>query len=100
MTEAWLLADRDGFADFFRVRKGRLPPDPEAVPHAKQTLLELCLQSSSRDIRRDVVTADGKTGPLYVSRINEFAAAHWNVGVAATNSPSLARALNAIKALP
>ena len=100
MTEAWLMADKEGFAGFFHVRPSRLPLHPESVEHAKRTLLDLCLASSSRTIRRDVVTADGKTGPLYVVRINEFASRRWDVNAAAENSPSLARALESIRSLP
>lgn len=99
MTEAWLLADQTGFARFFRISRDRMPREPEASAHAKQTLLNLCLKSSLRSIREDVVTSDGMTGPLYVARINEFASTQWDVESAATNSPSLARALIAIRKL-
>lgn len=100
MTEAWLLADRDGFARFFRVRPADVPTQPETLSHAKQSLLRVCATSSSRAIRKDVVAPDGQTGPLYVPRINEFAQTHWDVAAAAENSPSLARAIRAIRELP
>lgn len=99
MTEAWLMADTAAFARFFRISAARVPSDPEALAHAKHSLLRLCEASSSRVIRRDVVSPDGQTGPLYVSRLNEFALGHWNVGTAAENSPSLARAVAAIRTL-
>lgn len=100
MTEAWLLADRQGFARFFRVRIALVPTDPEAIAHAKQHLLGICSQSSSRALKADIVTPSGKTGPLYVARINEFARSHWDVVSAAEASPSLRRALDAIRSLP
>ncbi|SHJ43030.1 hypothetical protein SAMN02745244_02486 [Tessaracoccus bendigoensis DSM 12906] len=100
MTEAWLLADRRGFASYFGVREEKVPIDPEALNHAKRALLLLCAQSAPRAVRRDVVTADGLTGPLYVSRLNDFATNHWDVARAAENSPSLARAIAAIRLLP
>jgi hypothetical protein len=100
MTEAWLLADRDGFSDFFHVSPGQLPSDPESLTHAKQTLLALCSKSRSRALRGDLVTRDGQTGPLYVSRINEFASTRWSVAAASANSPSLSRAIRSIRTLP
>lgn len=99
MTEAWLLADTQGFAAHFGIRVGQIPPDVEALPHAKRTLLTLCLGSRFRWVREEVVTAEGETGPLYVHHLNEFARARWDVSAAAVNSPSLSRAVRAIQAL-
>ncbi|MEH3132740.1 MAG: hypothetical protein PGN27_22525 [Mycolicibacterium neoaurum] len=100
MTEAWLLADRAAFADYFGVRVSRIPINPETVAHAKQEVLRLCSSSRSRVIRADMVRPSGETGPLYVKRINEFAAEKWNVDEAAATSGSLARAIRQIQALP
>jgi hypothetical protein len=100
MTEAWLLADRDGFADFFHVRVGRVPRDPETLPHAKREVLRLCADSTARSVRQDMVRSSGETGPLYVSRINEFASTRWDVAAAAANSDSLSRAIRSIGGLP
>ena len=47
MAEAWLLADRANFARYFGVSLDRVPPDPEALPHAKQALLGLVRHSLS-----------------------------------------------------
>jgi hypothetical protein len=99
MIEAWLLADREGFAEFFHVSTGRVPTDPESLHHAKQTLLQLCGRSTSRAIARDMVAGD-RPGPLYVARLNEFASTLWDVAVASESAPSLARALRALSALP
>lgn len=100
MTEAWLLADRDGFADYFKVALSRVPRDPEALPNAKQSLLALCSRSRSRAIRQDVTAAGSQTGPLYVVRINEFAANIWSVANAEASSDSLRRAVGRIRLLP
>lgn len=100
MTEAWLLADRNGFADYFGVRLGRVPDDPESLSHAKQVVLQLCASSTKRTIRQDMVRSSGETGPLYVQRINEFAATRWDVMAASDNSDSLSRAIRSIQRLP
>lgn len=100
MTEAWLLADRAGFSDYFGVPKSSLPTDVESVSHAKNELLRLCSRSRSRAIRREVIARDSGAGPLYVFHLNAFASESWSVADAALNSPSLARSLRRIAELP
>jgi hypothetical protein len=100
MTEAWLLADRDGFAEYFGVATNLLSRDPESLPHAKREVLRLCARSRSRAIRQDMVASDGDTGPLYVSRINDFASSRWDVGAAADVSQSLHRTVDRVRSLP
>ncbi len=97
MTEAWLLADQQGFADYFGVSAGKIPRDPESLPHAKKAVLQLCADSRLRAIRQDMVTSAGETGPLYVQRINEFASQTWDVESARSNSDSLQRAVERLK---
>lgn len=91
MTEAWLLADAEGFSGVFRVAPRRIPSRPDELPHAKKALLRLCQSSRSQPLRKDMVRDDGTAGPLYVARLNEFAREHWDVARACTASPSLAR---------
>ncbi|MDR2930912.1 MAG: hypothetical protein LBV06_08440 [Propionibacteriaceae bacterium] len=99
MTEAWLLADATSFADFFQVRSASITDRPDGLPHAKRELLRICSHSKSRRLRGDLVRPDGSIGPLYVPLINEFASNHWDVLVAAGRSPSLNRALGALRVL-
>ncbi|WP_205413060.1 hypothetical protein [Austwickia chelonae] len=96
MTESWLMADSASFSKYFKIKAKIIPQDPDALTHAKRALLQLCKDSSSRDIQRDMVAADGRAGPLYASRLNEFASQHWDVTAAANRSNSLARALKRI----
>lgn len=100
MTEAWLLADRNAFADYFSISLSRIPVDPESLPHAKRTLLALCEKSRSRVIRNDVTAAGGQIGPLYVQRINEYARQSWRPLEAASESDSLQRAIARVSELP
>lgn len=100
MTEAWLLADPKNLAAFLGVRVGRVPANPEALPHAKYALLELCLKSRSRALRHDMVRSATEIGPLYPLRVNEFASNHWDVAAASEHAPSLRRAIAAIRAMP
>lgn len=100
MSEAWLLADRVGFSEFFKVPINRIPRDPEELPNAKQSVLGLCSQSRSTVVRREVTASGTRTGPLYVVRINEFASTRWNVAEAEAVSQSLRRAVDRIGRLP
>lgn len=100
MTEAWFLADRDGFADYFQVPKGKIKQDPESLKNAKQELLRLCQYSRSRNIRGDVLTKDGQVGPLYVARLNEFASEWWDVAAARECSRSLDGASRRVEEMP
>lgn len=99
MTETWLLADTNGFAEYFKVPATKIPQTPDSIPHAKKELLRLCQRHSPRAIRQDVVRADGGIGPLYVSRINEFARTVWDVERASIVSPSLARSVVRLSAM-
>lgn len=100
MSEAWLLADAESFSEYFSVPRNRVPPNPEALPRAKQKLLALCAQSRSRAIRRDMTSAGNEIGPLYVVRLNEFASTVWRPMEAAAASDSLRRAIERIGELP
>lgn len=99
MTEAWLLADADGFSRFFHVPMKKITDRPDDLEHAKRELLRLCQHSRSSSVRRDVVRLDGSAGPEYVARINEFAREHWNVERACGSSPSLERTINRLKSM-
>lgn len=100
MTEAWLMADQAGFASYFKVSRDSVPLAPEDMPHAKHTLLGLCLHSRSRDIREEVAADEAHPGPLFTDHLNEFATRRWNIEAAAENSPSLRRAITALNTMP
>lgn len=100
MTESWLMADTDGFAQYFNVSRDVVPLDVESLEHAKHTLLALCKRSRSRDIREEVAHDATTEGVLFVLHLNEFALNHWDVEAAAQNSASLRRAVAALRAIP
>lgn len=103
--EAWLLADADHFARWFRVRKGSIPTAPDALLDAKSALLTIVRSSLKRDIRQDMIPRPGsgrRTGPAYSSRLMEFLAdaeRGWRPDVAASRSPSLASCLRRVDEL-
>jgi hypothetical protein len=103
--EAWLLADRERFASFFRVRLSDVAAEPELLDDPKEAVIELSRRSRSRDIRLDMVPRPGsgrKIGPAYVSRLIEFVSDSqrgWRPERAARASDSLNRSLTRIREL-
>lgn len=96
-VEAWLLADRDGIANFLSVAKNKVPQDPEAEVDPKRTLINLARKSRKRRFSIELVPETGSSasiGPLYNVRLSEFVTTNWDVERARTASPSLDRALS------
>ena len=58
-VEAWLIADAETLADFLGVSPGRVPADPESLPHPKGVMINLARRSRRRSIRQDMVPSDG-----------------------------------------
>ncbi len=95
-VEAWLLADRINLAGFLKVSTKGIPADPETLPDPKATLVSIARRSRSRAIRDRIVPKSGSTaqqGPDYNTCLSEFVSTMWNVTAAATEAPSLARAV-------
>jgi len=79
-VEAWLLADRESMASFLSVSLSKIPHQIDLDPNPKQTLINIARTSSNRSVRDDIVPREGsgaKFGPLYVSRLANFAEKHW-----------------------
>ncbi len=95
-VEAWLLADRDGIANFLSVAKNKVPQNPEAEVDPKRTLINLARKSRKRRLSIELVPETGSSasiGPLYNVRLSGFVTTNWDVERARTASPSLDRAL-------
>jgi hypothetical protein len=99
-VEAWLLADRKSMAKFLSVSLTRIPQAPDDELDPKETLVNIARKSRKRNIRQDFVPS-AKSGRLvgraYVTLLSDFVLNHWNVEQACHNSPSLARALRALR---
>ena len=99
--ESWLLADRQGIAQFLSVPVNRIPSNPEALPDPKQSLVNIARRSRSRQLRQSLVPAVGSTahtGRLYVAELKQFVQNTWSVPSAALNSPSLAKCFQRLRA--
>ena len=98
--ESWLLADAEGFAAEFAVSPVRLPVRPDDLTDPKRYVVDVCRRSRSGVVRKTVPPRAGSgrpVGPEYASRISDFARNSWDIERALTRSPSLARALSALR---
>ena len=99
-TESWLMADAEGFATAFSISQGRLPDRPDELKDPKLHLVNVCRRSKSGAVRDTMPPRPGSgrsVGPEYTSRISGFARRSWDIERAAARSPSLARALLALR---
>jgi hypothetical protein len=96
-VEAWLLADRNGIANFLSVAKNKVPQYPEAEADPKRTLINLARKSRRQRLAMELVPETGSSasiGPLYNARLSEFVTNSWDVECARMASPSLDRTLS------
>ena len=94
-TEAWVLSDRRGFADFAGIPVSKVPPFPKLERDPKQTLVNLVRRSRRKRLVAETVPAQGSrvnSGPLYSELLCEFVRTRWNLKAACCNAPSLIEA--------
>jgi hypothetical protein len=94
-VESWLLADRQGFADFLGISVTKVPLEPDQINDPKQSLVNLARRSRSRTLRESIVPRQGSTavqGPDYNGCLGDFVRYRWDRDSAARRSPSLNRA--------
>ncbi len=102
MVEAWLIADRQGIAEFLHISQNKVPKDPENLKDPKLALINLARMSRNKSIREDIVPkpdTKAKVGPLYIPRMQEFIDNTWNIQVAKSNAESLNRTLKCLHKL-
>jgi hypothetical protein len=100
MLESWLLAHADALARFLEVSRALVPRNPDQELHAKQALVNVARHSRSRRIREDLVPEAGVSamvGRNYTARISEFIRDYWRPLDAQERSPSLQRAIKALR---
>ena len=93
-VEAWLLADRENFSRFLRVRESAMPNDVETLVDPKATLVSLANRSPVREIRERIAPRRGSTakqGPDYNGCLLGFVDKTWSISAASVQCRSLAR---------
>jgi len=99
-SEAWVLADRAGFADFAGIPVNKVPAAPEILADPKQELVNLVRRSRNKRLAAELVPAQGSAvsiGPLYNERLSQFVRETWSMEAAMANSPSLARTVSRLQ---
>jgi hypothetical protein len=94
-TEAWLLADIEGFSEFSGVSKANFVENIERVADPKAELFRILRRCRKRLIREDILPKDeyASLGPNYNERLCEFIVHHWNIERAIKRSDSLRRTM-------
>ncbi|MGB8980464.1 MAG: hypothetical protein WCC12_01165 [Anaerolineales bacterium] len=90
--EAWVMADRAALSSYLGVTLNKVPADVEAIADPKRFLVNLARSSRSRTVRDDLVPREQSTarvGPNYNGSLIQFVQAHWQLGEARRNAPSL-----------
>ncbi len=97
-VEAWLLADRRGFARYLAVDRERIPRKSQDIRHPKEFVVELARRSGKKPVRESLLPRTGRrgrVGPDYNGCLLRYVDRHWNFEAARRNSDSLDRALRA-----
>jgi hypothetical protein len=98
-VEAWLLADREAFAEFLGIAVTLIPQDADAIADPKQTLINLAKKSRKRTLREGIVPPSkttAKIGRDYNGQLIPFVKQIWKVESAIPHSSSLERAMKAL----
>lgn len=99
--EAWLLADTDSFARYFKISKALMPAHPDVLADAKEEVLRLLRRSNSPPMKEGMLPREGyssRTGAEYASLLNDYTRRLWDPDRARGRSPSLDRSLKAFEA--
>ena len=101
--ESWIMADRNGIAQWLNIPANIVPRYPESLNDPKRTLVQLASRSRNRAWRQRIapshVLGTHRTGAGYNILLREFVTQHWNPDVARGHAPSLARAIARIDQL-
>jgi hypothetical protein len=104
-TEAWLMADHDGFAAFSGIPKSKLPHDVESLDDPKEALKTLVRRHGRKDLRASILppptARTARVSESYNPTLSAFIRDPngWNPARAAENSDSLRRARDRLAAL-
>lgn len=99
-AEAWVLADREGFAGFAAIPVNKIASSPESLADPKQELINLVRRSRNKRLVAELVPTQGSAvsiGPLYNERLGQFVRERWDVDAAMALSPSLGRTFERLR---
>lgn len=100
MVEAWLLADREGLAEFLGIAAHHIPQFPDQEANPKLVIVNLARRSRNRIIHEDLVPPPYSTGTVgrnYRGQLEKFVSERWQSERARVNSQSLQRAIHTLQ---
>lgn len=99
--EAWVLADRNGTADFLGVSPNLIPLNPEEIADPKSFLLNIA-RRARREVRAELIVSKGAVasqGLGYNRTLSSFVAGSWSLEKAILASASLSKAMLRLREL-
>ncbi len=100
-VEAWLLADASALSKFLGIAKSNFPGKPDTLSDPKATLLTILRKKGTKSWHKQMLP-DGNSasiGPLYNEKLCEFVSGYWDPSRASCVSPSLRRAIHALRSI-
>jgi hypothetical protein len=113
-AEAWIMADREGFAEYFQIKIDDMPSSRQTKQGGRKAVIEMDFSyKSSMYLTHELIKKSKKSefiqqltpkkgaakGPEYNSCILPFIQNKWNIDCACKNSDSLCRMIDRIKKL-
>ncbi len=100
--ESWLLADRNGIAEYLKIPMSGVPENPESLSDPKATLIHLARKSRSSRIREGLVPAQGSSATVgrgYASEIIHFIRESWDINMVRMKASSLDHCIRRLESL-
>lgn len=94
--EAWILADRQSFANFMGVSVRKIPDDTAIIPDPKQYIFSLARRSQNKEMIDLIPKGTALQGPGYNSILQNFVIEHWDPIKALDHNRSLRKAIERI----
>lgn len=96
-SDAWILADRKSFSNFFGVPLNKIPLDTETIADPKRFIITLARNSRKKFAKELVPMGNAIQGPGYNLYLQKFVLNHWNPEDASNSNQSLKKAVDRIK---
>lgn len=96
--ESWILADRQAWASYIGIAAANFPEHPDELRDPKQHLLNVIRAKGKKKLHAGMLPrGSAHIGPLYNDVVCKFVQTKWSPQRASKYSPSLQRAIDALK---
>jgi hypothetical protein len=91
--EAWIMSDRETFAEFMGIPDKTIPINTQAIPNPKQFILSLARTSNKKEIKKLLPQGMALQGPAYDILLYRFVLQEWDAEKAQSYNKSLRKAI-------